>query len=152
MAAHRWRFAALLGVGLGGSACALIIGAQELPEGSGGSSTGSSTGFATVTTSKAASSGASTSAASSSGPGPCAKGATDCGDCTTCMEQGPCTLADAGCTGNCQSFVACSQQCSIGVYDAGCVTACGNPSNYPEFPAVKACLCSQCASFCLICQ
>jgi hypothetical protein len=156
MAARNWIVATLIAAALAGPACALVFGIEDLPTGTGGSGGGgsgsSSTGATTSTASKSASSTSgshsTSSSTSSSGTGSCTP-ITSCDSCITCMENGPCHLADAGCPNGsmCAQYTACIVQCP---FDSGvqqCMTGC-NSAEPPEYPALKACLCGQCTKQC----
>jgi hypothetical protein len=159
MAARNWLLAALLGAGLTGSACALILGAEELPQGGGGSGTASSSGTSTGSGPTGSSgaitaSGASTSASASSSAGGACPMNLDCSDCAQCMESGPCNLADAGCsTGTtCHTRVACIFQCTPDAGPPGCVTSCGSTAGVTGYSTVHDCICTECAALCTACQ
>jgi hypothetical protein len=127
MVARPWL--ALAGAALAGSACALVIGARELPEGAGG-----------------------TTATSWPTTGVCSP-IQSCRDCLICMVNGVCADvgADAGCaqgTG-CHQYLECVDQCPQDNGYATCAASCGEvPPMMPGYASLQACACAQCVAQC----
>lgn len=153
MAARTWILLACTGVALIGPACALVIGAHELPEGQGGASStsGTSTGGGTTSTTTTSTTQTGTTTTTTA-PAVC-QGFVSCVECAQCMEQnGRCNLADAGCPDGsaCSDYTACVVQCPMGTGYPGCAAGtkgCAS-SVPPEWPTVQACLCTECAYVC----
>jgi len=65
------------------------------------------------------------------------------------MNQGACMAAgtDAGCGSTCHTYITCVDQCpQDGGFNA-CATSCSPPSA-PGYAALKACICTECATLC----
>jgi len=154
MVARNWLLLASIGLALVGPACAIILGAHDLPEGAGGSSGTTGTGPST-STSTSTSSGTSSSSGmtTTSWPttGTCAP-ITFCRDCLVCMEEGVCKGigADAGCgdASPCDNYVACIVQCNQGAGYASCLASCSTVPTEPGYAELKACMCAQCGPHC----
>jgi hypothetical protein len=91
--------------------------------------------------------GGSTSDAGSSSGGSCAKAnPSNCADCQTCADNGPCASLFTACNSdpNCLDVSACAGPCGT---DATCLSGCysSNPSGQAGYEALATCrYCQQC--------
>jgi hypothetical protein len=140
---------ALVGAALVGPACALVLGARELPEGTGGT-TGTSS---TTGTGGASTSGTGGTGTSSSSTTVTCSTIQMCRDCLACGFHTFCATvgADAGCPdgSTCTDYVHCIIQCPQDGGFPGCANACNDfPPMVAGYPALQTCICAQCGSQC----
>jgi hypothetical protein len=155
---HVPRLLALLGAALAVTACAQILGVQEVGDATGGAGTthggSSTTGPSSSSTSAGTTSSRSTTTSSSSVKSACA-GSPTCGACMQCMQTDPaCSAlwktcaADNTCTNYYGCVLQCPQTSAFSACAVGSMGCNGSPITATDYVDMKDCACTVCQALC----